>query len=92
MSEDTTARLRTDPRIANLCHHRELARRNPRTLPDSFVRIERRTRWGNPFRMGPDGSRHEVIAKYRVWLWKEIETGRVALTDLAPLSGKTLLC
>lgn len=29
-------------------------------------------RWGNPFRIGPDGSRAEVIAKFRAWLKGEI--------------------
>ena len=24
--------------------------------------------WGNPFKIGPDGTREEVIEKYRVWL------------------------
>ena len=33
---------------------------------------------GNPFRIGRDGSREEVIRKYRVWLWGEIKKrGRV---------------
>lgn len=28
---------------------------------------------GNPFKMGPDGSRVEVIQKYRQWLWNHIQ-------------------
>ena len=27
---------------------------------------------GNPFAIGRDGTRDEVIAKYRVWLWDEV--------------------
>ena len=27
---------------------------------------------GNPFKLGRDGSRDEVVEKYRQWLWKEI--------------------
>ncbi|HEY4779574.1 MAG TPA: DUF4326 domain-containing protein, partial [Solirubrobacterales bacterium] len=49
-------------------------------------------RWGNPFRIGRDGSRSEVIAKYRRWLWAEIQAGRVDLAELAALHGKTLGC
>ena len=49
-------------------------------------------RWGNPFRIGRDGSRAEVIAKYRRRLWSEIEAGRVNLASLAGLHGKTLGC
>lgn len=26
---------------------------------------------GNPYKIGKDGDRDEVIRKYRVWLWKE---------------------
>lgn len=29
---------------------------------------------GNPFRIGPDGPRDAVIAKYREWLWDKIQT------------------
>lgn len=27
----------------------------------------------NPFHVGKDGTRSDVIAKYRVWLWKKIQ-------------------
>ena len=30
---------------------------------------------GNKFRIGSDGSREEVIEKYRVWLWGEVKKG-----------------
>lgn len=56
------------------------------------VRIDRRTRWGNPFRIGPDGSREDVIERYRQDLWRRIEAGEVPLEDLAGLSGKRLAC
>lgn len=32
------------------------------------VRIDRRTKWGNPFKIGRDGTREEVILKYHVYL------------------------
>lgn len=28
---------------------------------------------GNPFTIGKDGDRKEVVEKYRKWLWKEIQ-------------------
>jgi Domain of unknown function (DUF4326) len=56
------------------------------------VYIGRGGRWGNPFRIGPDGDRNQVIAKYRRWLWAEIKAGRIDLADLALLHGKTLGC
>ena len=56
------------------------------------VRIDRRTVWGNPFRIGTHGDRAAVIALYRRKLWRRIEAGEIALADLAALSGKTLAC
>jgi hypothetical protein len=56
------------------------------------VYIGRGGPWGNPFRIGRDGTRDEVIEKYRVWLWDEINAGRVDLEKLAALRGKTLGC
>jgi hypothetical protein len=49
-------------------------------------------RWGNPFRIGRDGTRDEVIGRYRLWLCKEIEAGRIDMKELAALHGKTLGC
>ena len=36
------------------------------------VRIDRRSQWGNRFRIGPDGPRDEVIARYRADLWRRM--------------------
>ena len=59
--------------------------------PD-VVRIDRATRWGNPFVIGRDGSRAEVIEKYRARLWHEIRAGRIGLDELAALDSKRLAC
>ena len=32
------------------------------------VYVGRPSKWGNPFAIGRDGSRDEVIAKYRAWI------------------------
>ena len=37
-------------------------------VPAGAVYIDRGSRWGNPFRIGPDGDRAAVIAKYERWL------------------------
>ncbi|RWK52772.1 MAG: DUF4326 domain-containing protein, partial [Mesorhizobium sp.] len=37
------------------------------------VYIGRPSKWGNPFVIGPDGSRAEVIAKYRAWIASQPE-------------------
>lgn len=49
-------------------------------------------RWGNPFRIGRDGSREEVIARYAEWLREEVDAERMSLAELAALDGRTLGC
>ena len=56
------------------------------------VRIDRRTRWGNPFRIPQDGTRTEVIARYRADLWQRIRSGEIALEDLADLTPRPTFC
>ena len=57
-----------------------------------LVRIDRRTKWGNPFRIGQDGDRGAVIEKYRRWLWRKIQREEVNLYELADLHGCELGC
>ena len=47
-----------------------------------------RSRWGNPFREGEDGTREEVIEKYRKWIRKQPEL----MAALFSLRGKKLGC
>ncbi len=54
--------------------------------------IDRRTKWGNPFKVGRDGTREQVIARYRADLWRRIRAGEVALKELAALDGMWLAC
>jgi hypothetical protein len=49
-------------------------------------------RWGNPFRIGRDGSRKQVIAAYRRWLWDQLCCGEIELRELIALHGKRLGC
>lgn len=56
------------------------------------VRIDRRTRWGNPFVMRSEAERADVVARYRRWLWGEIQAGRIGRDELAGLHGKRLGC
>ena len=59
---------------------------------NNTVLVDRRTKWGNPWRVGHDGSRAEVIARYRADLWRRIRAGEVALEELAELDGCWLAC
>lgn len=53
------------------------------------VYIGRPGPWGNPFVIGPDGTREEVIEKYRAWLLAQPELIEKARAELA---GKILGC
>ena len=59
---------------------------------NNTVLVDRRTKWGNPFKLGADGSREEVIARYRAYLWHHIQAGDIALEELAELDGCWLAC
>jgi hypothetical protein len=52
------------------------------------IYIGRPSKWGNPFVIGRDGTRADVIAKYRRWLL----TQPTLLAALPELAGKTLGC
>jgi hypothetical protein len=57
--------------------------------PALAVYIGRPTKWGNPFAIGPDESRKQVVAKYRAWLLANEALVTAAKTELR---GKHLLC
>jgi len=52
------------------------------------VYIGRPSKWGNPFTIGKDGSRKEVIKKYEIYLLNNEEL----MNDLHELEGKVLGC
>ena len=52
------------------------------------VYIGRPSKWGNPFTIGKDGSRDDVIDKYKLWILSNQEL----LSDLSELKDKTLGC
>ena len=52
--------------VVNLKHDpRSGAALDRRPEHDGAVRIDRRTPWGNPFRIGEHGTREQVVARYR---------------------------
>lgn len=54
---------------------------------NSHYRVET-SKWANPFRVGVDGNRHEVIHQYREYI---LRTPRL-LVQLGELLDKTLVC
>lgn len=49
----------------------------------------RPTKWGNPFVIGEDGTREEVLERYKAWLGQRPELIKAAREELA---GKDLVC
>ena len=66
---------------------RVLNRKSARN-PQNAVFIGRPSKWGNPFVIGRDGTREEVIAKYERWLADQPHL----LRALDELRGKDLVC
>ena len=59
-------------------------------VPTDAVNIDRSTRYGNRFHIGPDGTREEVIAKHKAQL---LCMPKHVLTEfLMSLRGKDLVC
>eukprot|EP01126_Amoeba_proteus_P020712 TRINITY_DN2103_c0_g2_i9.p1 TRINITY_DN2103_c0_g2~~TRINITY_DN2103_c0_g2_i9.p1 ORF type:complete len:318 (+),score=48.91 TRINITY_DN2103_c0_g2_i9:3-956(+) len=85
---------RTEKRFASLVVHCQkssydvyIGRPNPKVNLDSQKCV-----WGNPFRIGDDGNRDEVLKKYQNWLTTTPEGGRVLEHARRELRGKVLGC
>ena len=61
-------------------------------VPPGAVNIMRGTPFGNPFMIGRDGNRAEVIEKYRRWLWRRIRGDNYFATQVYQLHGRDLCC
>jgi hypothetical protein len=68
-----------DRALEALCKQRRVSHVQGSQCPPSWqtagsdVYVGRPSKWGNPFVIGRDGSREEVIAKYRAWI---VRSGR----------------
>ena len=56
------------------------------------VYIGRGSKWGNPYRIGKDGDRTDVICKYRANLKKRVLSGEITTEELLSLDGERLGC
>ena len=57
--------------------------------PSNAVLIGRPSKWGNPFVIGRDGDRAEVVRKYDQWLRAQPELVAAVKSELR---GKDLVC
>ncbi|MEO2177791.1 MAG: DUF4326 domain-containing protein [bacterium] len=53
-------------------------------IPSDAVYIGRGSPWGNPYIIGRDGTREDVVRKFKMITLKHL--------DLTPLIGKDLVC
>ena len=63
--------------------------RNTQRPPESAIYIGRPSAFGNPFRIGPDGDRSDVIRKYASWIRSRPNLMEKARRELR---GKDLVC
>lgn len=61
---------------------------DPEIFGKDAVFVGRPSKWGNRFRIGRDGTRDEVIAKYEEWFRSQT----VLIESLKELRGKDLVC
>ena len=59
-------------------------------MPEGARYIGRPSRWGNPFKLGRDGERDEIMAKYAEWLESKLNDDDFC-NELAKLSKATAL-
>ena len=59
-----------------------------KNIPVGAVYVGRPSKWGNPFKIGEDGTREQVIEAYRLWILR----GNPLKDKLSELKGKDLVC
>ena len=67
-SMSAVVNLRREPKLREQFEYAQVV--------NNTVLIDRRTRWGNPFRVGGGVSYAEAVARYRVHLWQRIARAR----------------
>jgi hypothetical protein len=61
-------------------------------MPANTVKVDRSTRWGNPFRVTSRTNLAESIARFERWVRNDPAGKRLAREAAIELSGKNLAC
>ena len=61
-------------------------------MPENTVNVTRPGKWGNPFRVGRDGTAEECVAKYRGIVFNNLWTFPTKDDCKTFLRGKNLMC
>jgi hypothetical protein len=63
--------------------------KNRHSVPTEAIYIGRPSKWGNPFVIGQDGTRLEVIRRYKQWV---MQNPKMLDAIRKELRGKDLVC
>ena len=69
-------------------YKKQVHNKKHKTASSDAVYIGRPSKWGNPFVIGKDGNREQVIAKFEEWILGQPQL----LADLHEIKGKDLVC
>jgi hypothetical protein len=61
--------------------------RRANNVPPGAVYVGRPTKWGNPYKVGPDGDHAEVVRKFRAYICADD-----LIFEIGELRGKDLVC
>jgi len=61
---------------------------NKKSFKGEGIYVGRPSVLGNPFAIGKDGDRAEVIGKYRVWLWEQVKARSEVFEELVRIKRK----
>ena len=61
-------------------------------MPEGAVYVGRPTKWGNFYRVGPDGSAADCVMRYRALILSNIWSWPTAADVSLELGGKDLAC
>ena len=72
----------------------QLSRRKGWRMPENTIKVDRTTRWGNPYLGGRDGdgNRSHLVELFRVYLECHPEGWQLAMDARAELHGRNLAC
>ena len=82
----------------------QLSRAKGWRMPSNTVKVDRATKWGNPFKVGEDGTSSECVELFRhlvcgricltskASVELQVKTRAVILASLPELTGKHLAC
>ena len=73
-------------------HRVQLSRKKGWHMPPNTVKVDRSTKWGNPFRITARVSREESMEKFEHWIASTPEGRDLAKAAKEELRGKNLAC